>query len=262
VGEEKDLHENIRRAEDPQAPIDNTLTVLVARDAAGQSFATLTNWACHATTEDEANLRWSADWVADYRQALAAKLPGVHIFINGAIGGAIQPSPAWRDRVLGGEEQGRNFKWAAAFGRTLADKAAPLMAGAKPFAFDGIRVQRAPVRARVANQVYALAKSLRLLRMALPPLGEVYQTEVTAASLGPLRVGTLPGEVMPDLGMGARRQLGGEAQVLVGLGQDWLGYIVERKYHDDPRYAYERFLCLGPELGSGLAAAYRGLRFE
>jgi hypothetical protein len=260
VGEEAELHWNERQVDDPNAPIDHTLTVLVAKDEGGQILASLTNWACHPTTEDERNLRLSADWVGDYRQFLGGKFSGVHIFVNGAIGGSIQPSVPWRKQNLRGDGQG--FAWAHELGERLGAKAAGLIAQAQPVDVPAIEVRRAPVRARLTNRTFELVKALGILKTSLPKRGEWYYTEVTAAKLGRLRVGTLPGEVMPNLTAPIRRSLGGDAQLLIGLAQDELGYIVDQKYYDDPRYGYEKFLCVNPQLGPNLVRTYEVLRFD
>jgi len=263
VGEETELHENIRLDDDPQAPIDHTVTMLVIKDESGKVIGTLTNWGCHPTTEHGQNRLISADWVYYLRRTLAEEYPGaMHFFVNGSIGGAVQPTRQWVTDRFGSEEGGQGFKWAEALGTTFGRRVAALIPQAKPLEFDRIVIRQAPVLAKHNNLVYEIAKRLGVIKMDLPNLYEPIRTQVTAAQMGSLRIGTMPGEMMPDLGNQIRAALGGESQILVGLGQDWMGYVVDYEKWNDRRYAYEKLLCLGPQLGPNVVKAYRALDFE
>ncbi|NLH49619.1 MAG: hypothetical protein GX444_13610 [Myxococcales bacterium] len=261
LGEEKDLHENVRRAEEPTAPIDDTITLLVLKNAQDEVIGTLTNWACHPTSEDAPNRLISADWVYYFRQTMAKNVGGIPMFVNGDFGGSVQPSPKWRDSQ-GITNGGQGFVWAEAMGGALGRKVAALVPQAKPLPFDRIEVRYSPVRVQNRNLVYRIGRSLGIFKMAVPDLGDWYETQVTAVKMGPLRWGTMPGEMMADLGGQIRQSLGGDAQILVALGQDWLGYIVNAERYDDPRYAYEKMLCFSPQLGPTVVQAYRTVRFE
>jgi len=224
-------------------------------------FGTLTNWGCHPTTEGGDNRLISADWVHYLRETLGQSFPhATHMFVNGSIGGAIQPSLKWRDKNTGPDVP--PFTWTKQMGDSLGAKVARLVPTAKPVAFDRIEVRNAPVRAFMHNDAFALGRGLKLLAMDLPAKGGEYRSEITAVRMGGLRIGTLPGEILPDLGDRARQSLGGDAQVLVGLGQDWLGYVMGPDKYDDPRYSYEKMLCIGPQFGANVVRAYEGLRFE
>lgn len=194
---------------------------------------------------------------------MAAAYPdATHLFVNGSIGGAVQPTRQWVNDRFGSEEGGQGFKWAEALGNTFGRRVAAFIPQATPVEVDRIVIRHAPVVAKHNNLVYEIAKRLGVINMDLPNLYEPIHTEVTAAQLGELRLGTMPGEMMPDLGNQIREALGGRAQILVGLGQDWMGYVMDYDKWDDPRYTYEKLLCLGPQLGPNVVKAYRALHFE
>jgi hypothetical protein len=261
VGADAELHMNIHDVHDPQATLDDALTVLIAKDRRGGTIATLTNWSCHATCESMPNRLVSADWVGYFRRGMAARSPGQHIYVNGAIGASVQPNDHYRDaHIRPGEDQ--NFRWAKLLGESLAEKTAALMATARPVPFDRIEVRRTMVPTHFENTLYDLAKKMGILSMRMPKMGEVYRIEATAVKMGPVRFGTFPGELIPNLGLDIRRSVGGEAQVLVGLSQDYLGYILDEQRYRDPRYGYEKMLCVGPDLGVNLVRAYAALGFE
>lgn len=261
IGEETELHWNENITEDPHAPIDHTLTVLKAVGQDGKTIATLTNWACHPTTEDMPNRKISSDWVGVFYQQMAKKSEGVHMYVNGAIGGSIQPSVPWRDANLHGEGQG--FVWAKAVGERIADKAFSLSQSATEMPVDGIAVRNAVVTTQMRNLVFRLGKAFGLLTLEVPGLYGKINTTVTAVKMNQLRFGTMPGEMAPNLGMQIRQALGGDTQIMVGLGQDALGYILDENQYHNKVYGYEKMLCMGPKFGAQVVEAYhKGLKIE
>ena len=260
VGQEERLHFNTYEDQIPDAPIDHTVTVVKITDVDGRTVATLTNWGCHPTTENGENKLISSDWVGTFRQELAQRHQGIHMFVNGSVGAAIQPSVPWRDRTLKSEGQG--FLWAQAMGKAFAKKVDSLLVKAKPVEVPEILVRSVPVTIRMKNIAFWLARSSGQVKLGLPTYGAPYTTHVVAAQIGDLRLGTMPGEMSPQIGMRLRESLGGRGQVLVGLGQDWLGYIIDPQQYKDRRYAYEKLLCLNPHLGDEIVKAYRAIDFQ
>lgn len=254
IGDQPDLHWNTYDALIDDATIDDTLTVVRADDANGAPIVTLVNWGCHPTTEGPQNRKASSDWVGAMRRELDKANVGLPIFVNGSIGASIQPSIAWRDARLGGEGQG--FRWADALGGELAGQVVELSKSMKPAPVERIDIAQATLTVPMMNGTYRLARNLGLIGMPVPAIGEPYDTSVTAVVAGPLRFGTMPGEAAAHLGDAVRGSLGGKAQVLVGLGQDWLGYIIDPVQYENDLYAYERMLCFSPSLGVEMLGAY------
>jgi hypothetical protein len=257
VTQEADLHFNTYIETVPEPPIDHTLTVLRAVGDNGGTIATIMNWGCHPTTEQAENRLISSDWVGPYREAMAEQHGGMHIFVNGSIGAAIQPSVPWRDKNLGGEGQG--FVWAEAMGKALSETTSKALTSAKPLPVDSIQTWSRNIEVRQLNRPFQLARTLGLLAMDMPPYGGSYQTKITAVKIGDFRIGTMPGEVSPQIGTRVRKELGGQAQMIVGLGQDYLGYIIDVAQYEDPIFAYEKLLCIDPNLGDYMVEAYRSL---
>lgn len=262
LGEENDLHYNIHEGQWPDRNLDGRITLLKFADRDGRTLGTLTNWACHPTTEDGANKLVSADWIGRFYQRMDQADNGVHMYVNGSIGAAVQPSVHWRDRHIGPEGSGQNFKWSKAMGDVLADKTVALLRGEMTeLRFTNIEVQTRTVTVQPDNFIYRFAKVMGLLSMDYPLEGKAYLVSVTAVKMGSLRLGTLPGEMSPHLGLRIREALGGEAQVLIGLGNEWLGYILDRAQYADEGFAYEKMLCVSPDYGEDIVEAYRTIRF-
>ncbi len=260
LGQESELHYNIHQERTSDPNLDHTITMLVATGADGQIVATLTNWACHPTTEDHPNRLVSADWVGAFYRNMAAAKPGVHMYLNGSIGGSVQPSVAWRD-AQGLPNEGQGFKWADAFGDKFTKNVLGVMDKATPFEVDRIVVETRPIKVHMKNFVFRLSRALGMLPSDFFPEDGNFTTSVTAVRLGPIRIGSLPGELSPHLGKQIRASLGGEAQILIGLAQDDLGYILdEQQFHND-EYSYEKMLCVSPHLGGDIVKAYQSVVF-
>jgi len=260
VGEEHELHWNERIQTDPDASLDSILTAVKAVDENGKVVATITNWACHPTAVGADNLHPSADWVGYFYQSMSQAMPGVHMYLNGSIGAAIQPSEPWRNEHMHTDKQ--SFAWAEQIGTRLAEKTVGLLSQTQPVAFEHIEVRSNAATVYMENKLFRFAKVMGVLGMDLPESNEAYHSPVTAVKLGDLRIGTMPGEVAPHLGMQIRESLGGQSQLLIGLSQDYLGYIIDEQQFDDSRYAYERMLCASPELGREMVAAHRAIAFN
>ena len=252
VGEEAGLHENII-VEDPERTVDNTLTVLAAYDAGGRLLGTLMNWACHPTVMGQANTLVTSDFAGAYYRILGEELGGVHLYANGTIGAMIQPVNRWSPPGAWHEVD--------AVGRRLANDVLALLPVTEPIRAPSIHAfatGAAPVR--LENPLFPLAVSLGLIVRDLPALGEETPVPLTIFSVGPVAFGTLPGEYVCDYSPPLRGILGGDAQILVGLAMDWIGYALTPRQTGMDAYAYERALCAGPGAGDALITAYRALR--
>jgi len=259
VGELAGPHWNDYQNTVENAPIDHTMTVVQATDERGAPIVTLLNWGCHPTTENGKNLLISSDWVGAYYREIATDDVGIPLFVNGSIGASIQPSEPWREEHVGTEEQGQGFVWADAFGRAVAERTRLLLAELEPLEVERIEVRNAVVATTLENRLFSLARALGVLSFDLPALHQPLNTRITQASLGELRLATVPGELSPQLGMLIREAVGGRAQIICGLSQDYFGYIIDSEQYADDRLKYERMLCISPELGLSLVQAHREL---
>ncbi|MCL4234592.1 MAG: hypothetical protein KJ042_08745 [Deltaproteobacteria bacterium] len=262
TGQITDMHHNTYDAQIKAPYIDHTVTALYARDAAtDQPIATLANWGCHPTTEGPPNRLISSDYVGAYYRAIARDGGGMPMFINASIGAAIQPEENWfKAHHPGKDSQG--FAWATAMGEEFARRVLAMRVGARELPVERIGVAERKFHVPMMNETYELARKMDMMPDVLPGLGEEYHTLVTAVDLGALQLGTMPGEMSPQLGGQVRMALGGEAQMLLGLAQDWVGYIIDRDQYDNPMYAYEKMLCLSPWLGEATVSAHYALRIE
>ena len=73
------------------AELDRSVTVLRFRNAKGNVVASMTNFACHPTFVDAVHDKISADYVGGLYSKLDEKWGGVNLFLQGSIGGWVQP---------------------------------------------------------------------------------------------------------------------------------------------------------------------------
>ena len=225
------------------------VTILQALDAKGKSVATLTNFACHPTVLGADTTEASSDWVGAFYEDMAAALPGEHLFLQGAIGGWIQP-----------KTPERTFTLAKAYGK---DMAARVLA-----AFDDL----APVEGtaiRFANRVFAMPneneryKQMAAAGLVPRPIGDGIETEVAWFAVGNAQFATHPGESAPAFAWATEKLMDTEPKFVIGLGLDEIGYILKPGYFDDPKVIphaeYLTATSPGRQAGASLMSALKSI---
>lgn len=256
VGTEPRFHFN-KITGDPDAVIDSTMTVLAAYTPGGRLIGTLMNWAAHPTLLANGNTLISADYPGAYYKHMAETLDGIHIFINGAVGASIQ--------ALAVENGWWKWLFSSAdwddwddFGIALTEDVVALMAEATPVDEPSIGLlESRKVQVKVDNLIFWLAATVGLIPREVPPVGEYGTSYMTTFAIGPVTFGTVPGEYVPDYSFNLREIMGGEAQFVIGLGMDWIGYAITPDQYAMSQYLYERFLCPSSQAGEELLEVYR-----
>jgi len=258
TGTEARLHVNPQTSLDPAAITDDTMVVLAVYDGHGALIGSLMNWGCHPMVMGAENTLITSDYPGAYYRIMDEELGGIHMYLNSSLGATVHP------RVpddLGSYEGATANTWEDVdrFGRVLADDVKELLGRAEPLAsYEMVLVSRT-VYGRLENPVFALAGELGIIPREMPPLGEVGETTATAFSIGEVRFGTVPGELVPYLGLEAREIMGGRHPFLITLGMDWLGYIMTREQYENLGYIYFSILSPGPATGEAVLETYHGI---
>ncbi|MBO0700557.1 MAG: hypothetical protein J2P46_19325, partial [Zavarzinella sp.] len=190
------------------------------------------------------------------------------------------------------------------YGRLVAGLAEKALKDAKPVELTPIAARRREILVPVANELYKLGWRVGVLERTFykwdgDPYAEkpveakdltgpgAIRTEVGHLKLGDLEVAVIPGEIYPELVLGKVQdppdpgadfpdapiepaiyaQMGGKYKMLIGLGNDEIGYILpKRQWDEKPPFCYGRKKAqygeensVGPEAGPVLCKAFADL---
>ena len=93
---------------------------------------------------------------------------------------------------------------------------------------------------RLSHVPYAIAD--------LKPNGDPHvDTEVWRVDLGPVTWISIPGEILPRPALALKAKMPGKYKMIVALGNDELGYILDPEDYPRDLYKYERSMSVGPQ---------------
>lgn len=218
--------------------VDRSLTVIRFRSVQGVNIATLTNFACHPTIMDDATRSASADYVWGYYQRLDSLQGGVNMFLQGSIGGWIQP-----------EDVPSNFDNAYFYGSRLATQAFTLLSHAEPDTDNRISFKSTSVEFPLKNPMFKMAADMGVIKRRF---GNTVRSEIAYFRIGNASFATHPGETVPAMGKDTKAMMKGKGpKIVIGLGQDALGYILKPGFFDPahkiPHSEYLTGMSVGPD---------------
>jgi len=229
---------------------DRGQVLCVDRADDGSPLATLLNFAGHPEGLWDRNTRVSADYVHHARAAIEAASRGAPLFLSGALGGMLTPNIPKEAPTAAREREIERI------GRALGEAAAAAAAAAPALPEGALRVAHRSFRLPVANWRFRLLRRMGVLER---DIGEEVETEMNLVTLGGLRLLTIPGEALPELGSELRAALGSPLTMLACLGCDELGYILPTAQFDHPEWKYEVTMSVGRETAPRLLDVTRDL---
>ena len=207
-------------------------------------FATLVNYAMHPEVLGSSAGVVSPDLIGPLYDRISAHGGGIGIFMNSAQGGMVTADcrgPNGRDIQT----------WAECLriGTLLADEALRIVSAAP--------LQREPKLSCSARALSFPVDSPQLRQvMQLSPLGYKeaqpgrVETQLNLINLGNAQILTIPGEALPNIGFYLKRKMSGDHNLLFGLTNDALGYILTKEdWNGFKRYDYVSRVCLGEMTG-------------
>lgn len=207
--------------------IDRSVTAMQFVGEDGSSVASLTNFACHPTFLDARYSVVSADYVSGFYKELAATWGGENLFLQGAIGGWVQPV-----------DEG-TFARALQRGRELADATVAAFSSSDTLQVEAVQVRSKRVRFPVENAAW---KQLAAIGTIKRSIADSVETEVTWFAIGPAQFATHPGETAPYFGLETKRLMGSGPKFVLGLANDALGYILKPGYFEDQSKPHAEYL--------------------
>jgi hypothetical protein len=218
----------IRNARNPGV-MDPTISIIQAIGADGNPITSIVNFACHVESLEAGQRELSADFPGYMCAQMKADGLGQPVFLNGALGG-----------MVSGDNPERTYASAEEMGLKLATIVKELAATAQSPATFEFQADQREVQIPLSNFKFKLlfaGKEDRLTK------GRVH-TDMIYIKLGEAQFVSLPGELLPEVSFEILEHMHGFPRVLVGLGNDQLGYMIPPyDFRDD---YYEESMSVGP----------------
>jgi len=293
-------HGLVADSREPQV-FDATLRMMhFTRRGDGRTIGSIVNWADHPETLWADNTEVTADFpgylrgvlehgIATHGGAEAPGLGGIHLYVNGAIGGLMTTNPETtvRDPITGHEYSSPSHEKARAVGRRLGDailtslRSRPMLPEPEP----RLTIAARTLELALDNRLFSLASALGTIDRGQPHWNHI-RTEVALVMLGDAAIGCIPGELYPEIANGGivhpsgadfdvdpvevpplRALMPGRVKFLIGLANDEIGYIIPKsEWDDEPPWLYggtERqygeINSVGPETGPAIHRAFKAL---
>jgi hypothetical protein len=268
-----------KNARNPEI-VDDELTLAQFTTADGRPLTTLLNFPCHPEVLWEHNPNITSDYVGYLRDEVEKQTSAPCIFFAGALGGMMTP-----------DVKDHSFPEAEYMGKKLAEeglKALSAVKSSEQLSVSRVTADRRPktageeavggqpsvvsieksiISAKLTNILYKLAFGRKLLPDVRDRKGYI-TTEVNLIKIGGLWLATVPGEMLPKLGLSLKAQLleaGASVAGIVGLANDELGYILpveDFKYPWNPFKPgahYEETNSIGKEIAPRVMEGIKSL---
>ena len=238
---------------------DRRASVLQAITPSGKTIATLVNYAVHPEVLGASVGIISPDLIGPLCERIESQVGGMAIFMNGAQGGMVTADnrdlQRPRDPVRGYWHDHRTWDECVRIGQLLADESLRIVKDASTQASPQLECESVDVRLPVESDaiwsivVHSPLKYPRNKDRSIT-------SRINLVNVGNAQILTIPGEALPNIGFYLKRKMQGQHNLLFGLTNDALGYILTRVDYDSfPRYDYISRTSLGEMTGEILIEA-------
>ena len=215
--------------------LDRSVSIIQLTDLNGKNVAMLTNFACHPTIMDDASTAASSDYVWGYYKYLDSAQGGVNMFLQGAIGGWIQP-----------EGVPHTYEQANYYGTSLGKYVFGLTKNKN--ASKNINFNAVKVDFPLSNPSFLMLSKAGIIKR---DFGKTVSSEIAYFNIGDASFATHPGETCPALGLATKELMNNKGpKFVLGLSQDALGYIIKPSFFDQskniPHSEYLTGMSIGP----------------
>ncbi|MBK9603040.1 MAG: neutral/alkaline non-lysosomal ceramidase N-terminal domain-containing protein [Anaerolineales bacterium] len=205
-----------KNARNPEI-LDDELTLLQFAADDGKPLVTLFDFPCHPEVLWEHNPNITADYVGYLRDEVEKQTGAPCIFFSGALGGMMTP-----------DVKDHSFEEAEFMGRKLGEEGVKALDAVNSEQYSVVGIQKKEIKAKLTNPLYKVA----FLRKLIPDVRDkkgYLTTEVNLIKIGGLWLATVPGELLPKLGLQLKawmKEAGAQVTGVIGLANDEVGYIL------------------------------------
>ncbi len=243
------LTRNVRR----EGFKENTVYIVHLRDQQHATVAVLSNYPCHPEMLGHDSCVVSAEFLTDLHETVESHWGGVSIFFQQALGGMVTGAVCRDD---GSFDPVRGEPFIRVLGKSLGtlisealEKTTLKIPEGTPLGYKR-REFSVPIRnwKFLAVALMGVLPGLRREDLATRSI----TTETALLEIGPVKMVTVPGEALPELGFQIQAILNCRFPFVICMGSDELGYILPRRYARSSHYSYERSMSVGPDLADRL----------
>jgi hypothetical protein len=294
----------LRDARLPEVKHDELVAIRFEDPKSGKPIGVLVQWNNHPETLDSKNTEVTADFPYYTVKHLREKLGCPVAYFTGAVGGLMTTLRLPVKDEKGNDLPDGTFAKAERYGTLVGQLAEKALKGAVPVSLTPFEVRTKPILVPVTNKLYHLAHQLGSLNRdfyswegnptakEFKPTKDITKpvaarTEVGYLKLGDLEVAVIPGEIYPELVLGKVQdpadpgadfpdapaepaiyaQLKGKHRMLIGLGNDELGYFIPKRQWDEKapycyglkKAQYGEQNSVGPEAAPIICGVFRDL---
>jgi hypothetical protein len=218
--------------------IDRSVSIFQINNSEGKPIATLTNFACHPTFMDAKFSEVSSDYVNGYYKTMEKQLGGEALFLQGAIGGWVQP-----------EDGEGYFEKAFKRGSELATAVQKALMSAHPLKETTISFCSKQIKLAVENEGWKQLSAIGTIRRSI---SDSVTTEIAWFKIGDAQFAAHPGETAPYYGLETKKWMSSGPRFVLGLSNDALGYILKPTFFEDKNIPHTEYLT-GMSLGKSTA---------
>ena len=248
-----------KNARNPEIVDDELTVVQFNLTSTLRPLVTLFNFPCHPEVLWEHNPHISADYPGVLCREVEIATGAPCIFFSGALGGMMTPDVV-----------DHSFEEAEQMGKKLAQVGLEALNNSEESQTSPtILLKKKDIAPKLTNILFTLAFRRKLLPDIRNPQGRV-PTEAGLLKIGTLWLATVPGEMLPRLGMALKASMleaGAGVAGIIGLANDELGYILPKEDFRyplnpfSPGHHYEETMSLGREIGPLVVEAIQSMLF-
>lgn len=218
--------------------LDRTVTILQFKDALNKNIATLVNFACHPTILDDVAKGASADYVGGFYRYLDSTQGGTNLFLQGAIGGWVQP-----------EDVPKTYEQAMRIGERLGQYVFNRLKQPQTLNNSQLIFRSQPLKFPLQNAGFRQLSQIGVIKRVF---SDSVDSEIAYLAIGNGAMATHPGETSPALSFSTRALMKNNGpKMVLGLSMDALGYILKPGYFEAgnkiPHSNYLTGMSIGPQ---------------
>ena len=225
-------------------------------NAKKELLGTIGQWNAHPTILQGNNNYITAGYIGTYRKYMEEKHAGVHVFMNGILGGVFakkefiaSKNPFYFEGadIYDTDVREDEYLKMVGVGYQLYKAASNALSMKAIVETESINLETFEFSTKNKNILFKLALRTDVLE------DRGHSSKIIESKFYHLKIGSqsllfVPGEITPEAYLELEAQMDLERTLPIGIANDWLGYILTREQWDDSEYSYFKTLAVSKRL--------------